>query len=133
MLPTEAEWEYACRGETMTPIAGTGKLDDMGWHTGNSGGTTHPVGQKTSNRFGLQDLQGNVWEWCEDVYDEGFYRKPDARERDPISRAGSAYRAVRGGCWNNVATECRASNRGGPPPVDRGAGLGLRPACYPIP
>ncbi len=110
-LPTEAEWEYACRAETTTPIAGTGKLDDMGWHEKNSGRTTHPVGQKAPNRFGLHDMHGNVWEWCEDVYDKGFYGKPEAREPDPISLAGSGHRVIRGGCCLYDAGYCRSALR----------------------
>ena len=67
MLPTEAQWEYACRAGTQGPFSGTGKLDDMGWYEGNSGRQTHPVGQKQPNHFGLYDMHGNVWEWCEDL------------------------------------------------------------------
>ncbi len=88
-LPTEAQWEYACRAGTSGPFAGTGNLDDMGWHRKNSGGRrTHPVGEKKPNQFGLHDMHGNVWEWCEDVLNLDFYSE-DAPEVDPLFFAGS--------------------------------------------
>jgi formylglycine-generating enzyme required for sulfatase activity len=128
-LPTEAQWEYACRGGTSTPFAGTGKLDDMGWYDENSGRrTTHPVGKKSPNAFGLYDLHGNVWEWCEDVYDEGFYKKPEARETDPCSDSGSVLRVVRGGRWRGDAGFCRSSNRLWIVPSNRDFYLGCRPS-----
>ena len=83
-LPTEAQWEYACRAGSGGPFAGTGRLDDMGWWTENSGRRLHAVGEKEPNDFGLYDMQGNVWEWCEDVYDEGFYARPEAMGPDPV-------------------------------------------------
>ncbi len=110
-LPTEAQWEYACRAGTTTPFAGTGKLDEIGWYDQNSGSTTHPVGQKAPNALGLQDMHGNVRERCVDVYDEGFYGKPEAREPDPISLAGSGHRVIRGGCCLYVARYCRSALR----------------------
>src|SRR5436853_7544725 len=73
-LPTEAEWEYACRAGTAGDYAG--KLDSMMWYGENSGGKTHPVGQKQSNAFGLYDMHGNVWEWCEDWYHENYNGAP---------------------------------------------------------
>jgi formylglycine-generating enzyme required for sulfatase activity len=127
-LPTEAQWEYACRAGTTTPFSGTGKLDDMGWFDENGGGTTHPVGKKAPNAFGLFDLHGNVWEWCEDVYDEGFFGKPEARENDPFSDTGSESRAIRGGSWGLAAWSCRSSRRSGFPPMHRNEYLGCRPA-----
>ena len=126
MLPTEAEWEYACRGGASTPIAGTAKLDDMGWYKENSGKTTHPVGKKAPNGFGLHDMHGNVWEWVEDVYDAGFYKKPEARETDPCSDTDPVYRIVRGGSGGRDPWDCRSSYRGLDNPVIRHITLGCR-------
>jgi formylglycine-generating enzyme required for sulfatase activity len=125
-LPTEAQWEYACRAGTAAPFAG--KLEDLGWFGENSVGTTHPAGTKAPNGFGLHDLHGNVWEWCEDVYDEGFYGRPEAAGPDPVSRASSGLRVVRGGSWYDVARHCRSSYRFGYLPEGRGDDLGFRPA-----
>ena len=72
-LPTEAEWEYACRAGTTGDYAGD--LNSMAWYA-NSGGQTHPVGQKQANGFGLYDMHANVWEWCEDWYHENCYGAP---------------------------------------------------------
>jgi formylglycine-generating enzyme required for sulfatase activity len=127
-LPTEAQWEYGCRATNTTPIAGTGKLDDMGWYNENSGNTTHPVGQKAPNAFGLHDMHGNVWEWCEDVYDEKFYSEPEASEMNPICPAGSEDRVFRGGCWGDGAGGCRSAFRGEGGPAGLAALLGFRPA-----
>jgi formylglycine-generating enzyme required for sulfatase activity len=128
-LPTEAQWEYACRATTTAPIAGTGKLDDMGWYDENSGGLPHgayPVGGKAPNNFGLHDMQGNVFEWVEDVYDENFYGNPEAREPDPVSVAGSEIRVIRGGSWHYAARHCRPSIRFMDRSGFRGFDLGLR-------
>jgi formylglycine-generating enzyme required for sulfatase activity len=125
-LPTEAQWEYACRGGSTTPIAGTGKLGDMGWYYRNSMNTTHPVGKKAPNGFGLHDTHGDVWEWCEDVYDEGFYKKPEAREIDPCSDTGSGNRVARGGGLVGAAMLCRSSDRQRFPPGVRTRRLGCR-------
>jgi len=102
-LPTESEWERAClAGGTVDPY---GPLDEIAWWDGNSDGTTHPVGQKTPNVWGLYDMLGNVWEWCWDPWD-----------------AGSMNRVVRGGSWGISAGVVRASLRGG---VDPGRWVNL--------
>ena len=62
---------------------------DTGWHWGNSGGKTHPMGKKEPNQFGLHDMHGNVYEWCEDVYDPDFYSKPEATRKNPVCTSGS--------------------------------------------
>jgi formylglycine-generating enzyme required for sulfatase activity len=125
-IPTEAQWEYACRGGTSIPLSGTGKIDDMGWYCKNDGGTTHPVGKKTPNGFGLHDMSGNVWEWCEDGYDKGFYGKPAASETDPCSYADSIWRVVRGGSEGGDSGCCRSSGRGCYLPVRQFGPLGCR-------
>lgn len=98
-LPTEAQWEYACRAGSEGPFAGTGMFDDMGWYVENSGVEKHPIGQKQPNDFGLYDMHGNVREWCEDVFDRDVYSKPEVRRHDPVNDSGSEGRVVRGGGW----------------------------------
>ena len=93
-LPTEAEWEYACRAGTT--MASYGDIDEVAWYSENSGGLTHEVGKKDANPWGLYDMLGNVWEWCWDVYDEKVY---------------GTYRIFRGGGWSDPARGCLASNR----------------------
>jgi formylglycine-generating enzyme required for sulfatase activity len=94
-LPSEAQWEYACRAGQAGPFSGTGELDDMGWFVGNAGGSHHPVGTKEANQFGLFDMHGNVFEWCEDVYNAGFYATPEAAGPDPVATSGSVTRGIR--------------------------------------
>jgi hypothetical protein len=79
------------------------------------------------------DWPVNVWEWCEDVWDSGFYSKPEAAGPDPLSMSGSVYRALRGGCWVGFAVVCRSAYRGGPSPWNRDQHLGFRPAVRPLP
>lgn len=93
-LPTEAEWEHACRAGTAGPRYGP--LDDIAWYDANSGGTARPVGTKTPNPWGLFDMLGNVWEWCWDLYDPEVY---------------GTYRVLRGGGWADPHWSCRASVR----------------------
>jgi formylglycine-generating enzyme required for sulfatase activity len=93
-LPTEAEWEYACRADTTT--IRYGELDDIAWYKSNSNGSTQPVGQKAPNNWGLYDILGNVWEWCSDIYDETVY---------------GSYRIIRGGGWCDEERGCMATNR----------------------
>jgi formylglycine-generating enzyme required for sulfatase activity len=93
-LPTEAEWEYACKAGT--PAARYGTLDEIAWYKANSAGTTQPVGGKAPNAWGLYDMLGNVWEWCTDVYDEQVY---------------GSYRIFRGGGWFDEERGCLATNR----------------------
>lgn len=92
-LPTEAEWEYACRAGTTGEYAGN--LDEMAWYKKNSGGQTHPVGQKKPNAWGLYDMHANVWEWCQDLY--GTY--PIISVTNPTGNPEGSYRVFRGGSW----------------------------------
>ena len=104
-LPTEAEWEYACRAGTATPCYGS--LKKIAWYEENSGGTTHAVGQKKANAWGLYDTLGNVWEWCYGWYDD--YSAQAAT--DPVAAATGAGRVLRGGGWGNDANFMRAVQR----------------------
>lgn len=101
-LPTEAEWEYAARGRDMDSLwSGTSNassLKDFAWLTGNSGGRTHPVGQRKPNSLGLYDMTGNVWEWCADWYDDRYYGASPLRA--PRGPKKGAARIARGGSWS---------------------------------
>ncbi len=94
-LPTEAEWEYACRAGTTGDYAGN--LYEMAWYENNSGNQTHPVGQKKPNAWGLYDMHGNVWEWCADWYDSDYYR--NSPTTDPQGPSTGSSRVHRGGVW----------------------------------
>ncbi|HUJ10863.1 MAG TPA: formylglycine-generating enzyme family protein [Verrucomicrobiae bacterium] len=103
-LPSEAQWEYACRaGSTGEYCYGNGvaSLGDYAWYSGNSGGTTHPVGEKQPNAWGLYDMHGNVEEWCADWYGDRYYA--DSPRRDPAGPASGQWRISRGGSWGNEA------------------------------
>jgi formylglycine-generating enzyme required for sulfatase activity len=125
-LPTEAEWEYACRAGTTARFSfgdDESKLGEYAWYQQNSGSTTHPVGEKKPNAWGLYDMHGNVWEWCADWY--GDY--PNGMV-DPVGPATGSYRVIRGGCWSLRAALCRSADRGGDGPDYRNDGLGFRVA-----
>ncbi len=107
-LPTEAQWEYACRAGTKGPYGGKGILSDMGWYDGNSDGRTHPVASKMSNAWGLYDMHGNVHEWCQDLY--GNY--PGGAVIDPKGATTGSDRVYRGGSWYSNARYCRSARRG---------------------
>lgn len=93
-LPTEAEWAVACQGGKQTEYCGGNNIDSVAWYDGNSGNATHPVGQKQANGYGLYDMSGNVWEWCQDWYDDS--------QRD---------RVLRGGSWSSISQLPRAAYR----------------------
>ncbi len=131
-LPTEAEWEYACRagGEAEYGFSGgADKLGEYAWYDGNSVGTTHPVGMKKPNAWGLYDLHGNVGEWCGDRYDPRYYAT--SPEKSPHGPTKGQACVLRGGAWNSVAEECRAAYRqpeepGFGVPCFRGDHIGFR-------
>ena len=126
-LPTEAEWEYACRAGTSGPYGGTGNIDDMGWYDNTFLGfglKTHPVAQKKPNAWGFYDMHGNVCEWCQDWY--GDY---DGNATDPSGPAAGDFRVLRGGGWNDRARRCRSADRYGSGPGYRGGILGFRLCC----
>jgi formylglycine-generating enzyme required for sulfatase activity len=133
-LPTEAEWEYAARAGTQTAYH-TGvntqtdcnddpNLNLAGWYCGNSGDTTHPVGQKQVNAWGLYDMHGNVWEW---VHDWGA-AYPAGAVVDPAGPASGELRVDRGGSWGDFAQSVRSALRFRNSPAFRGSFLGFRPS-----
>ncbi|MCR5163123.1 MAG: SUMF1/EgtB/PvdO family nonheme iron enzyme [Thermoguttaceae bacterium] len=128
-LPTEAQWEYACRTGTTGDYAGT--LDEMAWYSSNSGGTTHAVGQKKPNAWGLYDMHGNVWEWCSDYLDKEYYSRSPMS--DPENTTASSSRVLRGGCWELNARYCRSACRYSRSPDFRYYDLGLRIILVPNP
>ncbi|CAN5503838.1 hypothetical protein BH10ACI1_BH10ACI1_17420 [soil metagenome] len=119
-LPTEAEWEYAARAGTTGDYYGN--LDSIAWYLSNSGSKTHPVGQKQANNFGLYDMSGNVWEWCQDWYES----YSSGAVTNPTGSTTGSDRVIRGGGWNDDAVYLRAANRDGNAPSDRNIGLGFR-------
>ncbi|AXB42935.1 formylglycine-generating enzyme family protein [Amycolatopsis albispora] len=108
-LPTEAEWEHACRAGSTGPRYGP--IDQIAWYRGNSGERVHEVGGKRPNAWGLYDMLGNVWEWCWDVYDAEVY---------------GTYRVLRGGGWFDEHWSCRASVRRRSHPTFRVDDVGFR-------
>jgi formylglycine-generating enzyme required for sulfatase activity len=120
-LPTEAQWEYACRAGTETEYYtgdGEAALDVAGWFDQNSGGSTQPVGQKVANAWGLHDMHGNVFEWCLDEWDAVAYSQRPEGVVDPVVGDVSAsvesknrVRVVRGGSWIDSAWNCRSAFR----------------------
>ena len=128
-LPTEAEWEYACRAGTTTRFYfndSDSDLDRVAWYSKNSKGTTHPVGLKEPNNFGLNDMHGNVSQWCQDLWDANFYAKsPSANPQGP---ALGGTRLVRGGAWCYDPIFCRSAFRSAKNPTTRDYHLGFRVA-----
>ena len=120
-LPTEAEWEYACRGWTSTRFSygddpGYTNLTNYAWYGDNSGGSTHPVGQKSPNPWGLHDVHGNVWEWCQDLL---AYSLPGGVALDPQGPETGSHRVFRGSDWSDRggwggASCCRSAYRDRP-------------------
>ncbi len=111
-LPTEAEWEYACRAGTTTRFYfgdDANQLGDYAWYKGNSQQTTHPVGQKKPNAWGLYDMSGNVWEWCEDDWHDNYIGAP--KDGSAWLTNDNDYPIVRGGCWYNGPDGCRSAYR----------------------
>jgi len=121
-LPTEAQWEYACRAGTTGPYAGN--PDEMVWYCDKDGYETHPCGQMMPNNWGLHDMHGNVWEWCADwhaKYDPGLVT-------DPTGPATGTLRVCRGGIWSRHANYCRVADRGSSGPAESSKYLGFRVA-----
>lgn len=123
-LPTEAQWEYACRAGTTGPYSG--ELGKLAWYDENADGTTQEVGTKEANAWGLHDMLGNVWEWCADWYGGTL---PGGV--DPSNTATSISRVIRGGSWNDHAARCRAARRNGFEPAFGCDFVGFRPGLVP--
>ncbi len=124
-LPSEAQWEYTCRaGSSGAYCFGddVSQLGDYAWYQENSGHRTHPVGKKQANAWGLYDMHGNVWEWCQDFY--GDYLASAAQ--DPSGPDAGAFRVIRGGGWDDPALLARAACRYAVGPAYRDDGLGFR-------
>ena len=119
-LPTEAEWECAARAGTTGDYAGN--LDSMGWYSANSDSKTHPVGTKQANAWGLYDMHGNVWEWCQDWYGE----YPSGAVTNPTGATSGSDRVGRGGGWSGDAVFLRSANRSFNSPSYRSNRLGFR-------
>jgi formylglycine-generating enzyme required for sulfatase activity len=146
-LPTEAEWEYACRsGGKKEPYAGGGSVDNVAWYKENADGSPHPVGRKLPNGLGIFDMSGNVWEWCLDSFDKDAFLKATKTLENPvfvndkfmdiyregytrildILQGASGYRSVRGGSWRNAADRLRCTDRIKGDPASRRDWLGFR-------
>jgi formylglycine-generating enzyme required for sulfatase activity len=122
-LPTEGEWEYACRAGTNKPFSfSESKLDSYAWFDKNAKGTSHPVGQKKPNRWGLYDMHGNIWEWCQDWYAD----YPIGKAVDPFGPKTGSRRVIRGGSWYDDARLLRSARRNYAVPGFRYPGLGVR-------
>jgi formylglycine-generating enzyme required for sulfatase activity len=140
-LPTEAEWEYAARGGALalskgsvssaiaTRYSGSNNIDEIAWHTSNSGNKTHLVGQKIANQLGIYDMSGNVWEWCGDWYNSDYYK--NSPSTNPVGPLSGSSRVLRGGSWYNYTTSCRVSKRYSYNPHIRDSIFGFRLVLVP--
>ncbi len=132
VLPTEAQWEYACRAGTTTRYHSGDTEEDLaraGWYRGNSGTRLHAVGEKEANAFGLYDMHGNVWEWCADAwvnnYERAVHQPGDGLRTEPV---GFAFRVLRGGYFSSSARDARSAFRYYGGPGYRDGDVGFRPA-----
>jgi formylglycine-generating enzyme required for sulfatase activity len=132
-LPTEAEWEYACRAGSSTRFCfgdSDNGLDEYAWYTAKSGSKTHQVGEKNPNEWGLYDMHGNVWEWCGDWYADKYGA---GSAKNPQGASSGQSRVLRGGSWYDYPNYCRSANRGRGDPTywNYVYGLGFRVVCVP--
>jgi len=129
-LPSEAQWEYACRAGGQGKFSfgdEENQLEDHAWFRGNAASHTHPAGAKKPNAWGLYDMHGNVCEWCSDWYANDYYRQSPAA--DPAGASSSYHHTIRGGCFDDTASNCRVSYRNMNDPSDRNHNVGLRVMC----
>jgi formylglycine-generating enzyme required for sulfatase activity len=127
-LPSEAQWEYACRAGNTGKYCFGDNVDQLGkyaWYDGNSNSKTHPVGEKLANAWGLHDMHGNVWEWCEDVWHDSYNGAPSDGSAW-ISGGDQSRRALRGGSWIDLGIDCRSADRDRDLAVDRYGFIGFR-------
>jgi len=126
-LPTEAEWEYAARGGSQSKgykYSGSNNPEDVAWFSGNSTKKTYPVGTKQANELDIYDMSGNVWEWCNDLYDSNYY--PISPKRNPSGSDLGSKRVYRGGSWNLGDLFCRSAYRNSYSPDYKHASIGFR-------
>jgi len=126
-LPTEAQWEYACRAGSGTRYSFGDSQEDLkeyAWHQGNSGSRTHEVGKKQPNSWGLYDMHGNVWQWCADRYEKNYYK--DSPKEDPQGPTSDTSRVLRGGSWYNHPRTCRSAHRAWVVPSNHSYIVGFR-------
>jgi len=124
-LPTEAEWEYACRSGGKDQIyCGGDQLASLSWSDENSSGKTHAVGQKQANGLGIHDMSGNVWEWIQDWHNDYYYKHSPVN--NPTGPTNGSIHGFRGGAWGYGAKSCRSTNRYGFDPGFRSYDLGFR-------
>ena len=122
-LPTEAEWEYACRAGIPGAVGADGMLYDVAWYASNSDAGTHAIGSKTPNAWGLYDMLGNVSEWCGDYYVPDY---PRIETVDPAGPEKGSARVIRGGAWDSFPPACRAAARSSAPSSYQFTQTGLR-------
>ena len=142
-LPSEAQWEYACRAGSATEYCcgdGEGALREVGWFDGSFSGNASPVGQLKPNTWGLYDMHGSVREWCRDPWDEWAYAKrvdgvedPGGFMPEPVPEEDKRPRVLRGGAWNNPASSCRSAYRDWDLPAYRYWLNGFRVGLFPGP
>ena len=124
-LPTESEWEFACRSGGCAELYSGGRdLNSLGWFDTNAAGTSQPVGTKSPNGLGLFDMSGNVWEWCEDIYDPVAYQHYP--RNNPLWQRGGSEHVIRGGCWYGSSKGARCSSRYSYPVTKTRSDVGFR-------
>jgi formylglycine-generating enzyme required for sulfatase activity len=131
-LPSEAEWEYACRAGTQSQYSfgdDETQLDNYAWYEDNSNQQPHPVGQKEPNAFGLYDMQGNVWEWCTDHWHENYKNAPTDGSPWLDGKNDNQFQILRGGSWINLPRHCSPAYRNNSSPDGTGMTSGFRVVC----
>ena len=126
-LPSDTEWEYACRARTNTKYSfgdEESELENYGWYNENSGSKTYPVGQKKPNPWGLYDMHGNVWEWVQDRWHDNYKDAPS--NGSAWEDGNSSSRIIRGGSWHGNARHCRSADRHRYEPAIRSSSIGFR-------